>query len=399
MARSVPLRVIAVIVLAIGAMWLVIVKTGSNFYYGKRPDLAAALDPGNNFALSKLAASVIVAPNQQALDLKAADRFAEKAIRLAPRDSTSLAVLAFGADAGEYKADSFALASKAQAYSKRSLLAQIYLIEHYAKLGDVPRTLYFYNLALTTRPSSQRLLLPRLYTALGSPEVRRELLALLGTGPAWKKDFWLGLTDLHPFPPSALQFVEEARPHPAAVPPGIAPRLVQALASDRRFAEARRIAEWGGAGASVVTGPHRLDRLVKADPVPPLDWAYKSSGSHSAQPSDDGLLLSVRGSKDVEFATRLLFLPPGGAFDISARLRSDDGEGHVGLSMRCATSNRTIFATSASVADLGETVIELRRFAIPAECPQQWLSITGGSAAMRSADLALSDFAIRQARQ
>jgi len=389
------LRLFAILLATVVAMWLVLTNTASNVYLKKAPTFALRFDGSNNFALSKIAGTILLNQKNGAFNFDDASKYAIRAIRIAPRDSDSLAVLAFAADAGKFKTEGLHLAQMAQNYSKRSLLSQIYLIQDGAKHGRIREVLEYYDLALTTHPASQRLLLPMLYTAIEAPEVRRELVKILARDSAWKKDFWLGLSDLRPVPPTALDLLDEARADPAILVPGMTPRFVRALASDRRFDDAARIADWGSARGHVVRGPRKLDDFAVDEPSPPIDWEYRSSGSHNASPAGRDLLLSVRGTRKVVFGRRLLFLSPGERFALAAGLKSDSGNGQVELAINCANGTPIALAV-ADVARGREATLSSGPFSIPETCPQQWVTIGGKASGMSSTQLTLRNLTILQ---
>jgi hypothetical protein len=400
MTKFAVAKALVIVIGAALAMWPVLTKTASNLYWSRQPALALRFDGANNFALSKLANAALL--NQQqpgALDVDAGSRFALRALRAAPRDSNSLAVLAFAADAGKIKTAGLPLAEKAQAYSKRTLLAQIYFIERNARKGRVGDALAYYDLALTTHPSSQSLLLPRLYGALVAPQVRTELIKILARDPAWKKDFWLGLTNLRPVPDTALQLLAEVGPRRSALVPGIAPRLVWALARSGRFGDAARAAELGQSERSIVRAARPLDDFVKDQPSPPVDWQYDSGGSFNAVPGKSELLLSVRGSQDVVFARRLLFLPAGRPFALGGTMVSHFGQGSLVISVRCAGTDRTLAAKELKIARQGSAAFTTGRFVVSQDCAEQWLAVSGESSGMGRMEVGLRGLALTEGAQ
>ena len=399
MKKLLSLRTAAIVIGTIAAMWLVIVHTASSYYTSKRPEVAVAFNSDNNFALSKLATAALRIAQAQSVDFEAASQLALRSVQAAPRDSDGLALLGFAADSGLFDTEGYPLVAKAQEYSKRSVVAQLYLIDHSLGQGDIEDALHYYDLALSTRPSSQTLLFPRLYAALAVERGQIEIIGLLQKDPPWKRGFWLGLSDLRPIPPYALDLYERVREDETAVVPGIAERFLRRLASEGRFAEAINMANMGGVGSSVVDGPRRLDDFVKERPAPPIDWSYQASGTHSAVPSADAMLLSVRGAKDVVFANRLTALPVGDAFTVSAVFRSDGGQGEWDLGLRCAESNAPLGSTAGSVQDEASTQAVIDPFTIPVNCPIQWLTISGRGEGMRNFDFAVQKIVVHRAPQ
>lgn len=387
-------RTVAVMLIAAVALWLVLAKSASNLYLAQRPDVALTFDGSNNLALANIAQRSLVGEGEE-LEFELASKFALEAIRIAPRDSESLAVLGFAADAGAFEADGVQLIMKAEDYSKRTLLAQVYLIDHYARQGDVRRALEYYDRALSTHPSSQPQLLPRLFAVLAAPEVRGQLIDLLKQDPAWKREFWMGLTNLRPVPAETIQLLQQLSGDQDSLIPGIGPRLVRALISERRYEEARQVTFLLGRENRFVQNAQTLSDFLYEETLPAIDWRYESSGSHIAIPTSDGLLLSARGSKSVAFANRIAKLPEGRTFAISGAVRSEFGAGEVVVSVRCAGQRNALAMGGATLADGDAAAISVGPFTVPTSaCSWQWLQITGKGASTRSSEFQLQELEI-----
>lgn len=387
-------RAVAIMLIATLVLWLVLIKSAGNFYQSKRPEITLTFDGANHLALANLAKNSLLGQGQT-LEYDLASRFALDAIQIAPRDSESLAVLGFAADAGRFETEGLPLLARAQDYSKRALLTQIYFIEHYVRQGDVQRALEYYDLALSTHPSSQRLLLPRLFSALAAPQVREQVIDRLRHDPAWKRAFWMGLTDLRPVPPEAIALLEDMHGDWRALLPGIAPRLVRALMSERRYEEGRKVATLLGEEARFVDGARTLSDFVYEESLPAIDWRYESSGSHSAVPVGRGLLLSARGSKNMIFASRVAKLPEGRTFAILGAVKSEFGSGKVGVSVRCAGRRDPLAVGEAILRDGGTATITVGPFTVPTSaCSWQWLQISGQGASTRSSEFVFQDLEI-----
>jgi hypothetical protein len=77
----------------------------------------------------------------------------------------------------------------AQMLSRRHLATQLWVIEDAVARGDIALALRHYDIALRTSSRAPDVLFPVLGSAIGQPEVRRDLIALLRQRPLWAGDF------------------------------------------------------------------------------------------------------------------------------------------------------------------------------------------------------------------
>lgn len=77
----------------------------------------------------------------------------------------------------------------AQKLSRRNLATQLWVIEDAVARGDIALALRHYDIALRTSSGAPDLLFPVLGGAIGQPEVRRNMIALLRQRPLWAGDF------------------------------------------------------------------------------------------------------------------------------------------------------------------------------------------------------------------
>ena len=153
------------------------------------------------------------------------------------------------------------------------------------------------------------------------------------------------------------------------------PVLVNSLVADRQYARARAIwAAIGGAGGGA-RGPVYDPNFSTSTAPPPFNWELTSSTVGLAEREPGGRLHAVfYGTDDGVLATQLVLLPPGTYRFQMHVIGAPSHPEAVRWSIRCDKGGEPIsLAPVADVARKGWT------FQVPANCPAQWLELSGRS--------------------
>ena len=120
-----------------------------------------------------------------------------------------------------------------------------------------------------------------------------------------------------------------------------------------------------------------VDARTKSSP-PPFNWALTSSTIGVAERArGGGLHVVFYGQEDGFLANQLMLLPPG-AYRLSMQLLGDSSRAHVlTWSIWCDKG-----AAPLASATLDAAAARGLRFAVPSDCPAQWLKLAGVSADM-----------------
>ena len=151
-------------------------------------DLAYAVDPSNPVIAGRFALSEVSNPIQ-------GDRptnFREVAARALEQDPTAVdAAVAIGlaSQLNNQPAQTDEAFAYALRMSRRETRAHIWAIEQAAMRGDIRGALEHYDLALRTEENATDVLFPTLASAASEPLVRKELIRLFRSDPPWGQNF------------------------------------------------------------------------------------------------------------------------------------------------------------------------------------------------------------------
>jgi hypothetical protein len=254
----------------------------------------------------------------------------------------------------------------------RSLPARYFLASHYLKTGDARSGLTEVAALARLAPNGTASVAPYVAAYAGNRSAWPQLRKLFRAEPTLE-DATLGALSRN----AANADLVLALATPGRLGPKSAwlPGLIQSLIDAKRYAKAR---EAWAAVARV-----RLDRgQTLYDPQftekvapPPFNWDLTSSTVGLAERRDGGgLHLIYYGQEDGSLASQLLVLPAG-QYRMAMR-----GNGRpvrpeaLQWTLACASSGATIASIPLDQALRGEW-----RFAVPADCPAQWLRLAGSS--------------------
>lgn len=274
-----------------------------------------------------------------------------------------------------------AAAQRALAYgerlSRRDLPTQLVLIQRAVSRGDVAGALVHYDRALRTTARAADFLFPTLVVAADQPSITPSLARLLATRPIW----WL---------PFTLQLVQQAHSPVALVMILNAERLRMTVPLERqvavtgmkRLVAIGRVDLAGRLNDGWQARPQGL--LVNADfsrpaPFPPFDWELTGGdgGGATIEDAPDGgralLLASGDSAGDGVVAHQLVRLLPG-RYRLAMRTEGVSAQGAKPTMSVVCTTGATL-ASTVSPAASGNARTDALSFAVPTDCPAQWIEL------------------------
>jgi len=272
---------------------------------------------------------------------------ARAALTLEPTSASSMRILAYDHQARGEGAQARRLMMLATRITKRDRLANYWLIDHYARTGQLDRLLDVYDQTLRIMGDGRGPVLTMLASSLASESMIDPLYQLLRRQPPWTEDFWNVAAQI----PTALENVARLRIRVArggiAVPAAKDELLLTALADQRHFDLGRQVytvvlgRTAGRTGGNASAQPIADGDFSRQPRFPPYDWSLTSSGDLGAGINDrSGLLeISALGGASGEVARQIVRLDPGRyRLDAVSELRSGADSGTAKLELACAES-------------------------------------------------------------
>lgn len=378
-----PLRLLKVIaaVLAFGGLAILSFSQSLGMVAARfSPQLALQLYPKNGLAIADVALIQVVtavmptpgqdpkAPDPQSLQLALRARTIEPLAY----DAVSAAAFYYAAEGERERARG--LMHQALALTRRDKAANVWLVEDYARQGDIGGTLRHVDLAQRTSRSVGAVLNPVLAGALAQSDSVEPFERLLADRPFWAEDFWLAALK------HDAALVNAARLRSALARRGdrtasdIDAALVEKLVRAGLFELAFELHESiVGAGPGSPSPPATGE--FAAEPIlPPIDWALHSGGDLGADilPNDEAMLVSaVPGSSGVA-ARRLLRLGPGRHELALALRRAPLDRTRMELALHCAKRGENGARVFVERILAQRTV---RSFTTSDQCSHYWLEL------------------------
>lgn len=292
-----------------------------------------------------------------------------------------------------YYSESYGDLNKAGVYIKqadklspRDPATQLWLIEWYARKGDIVQTLVHYDKALRTTPELKAVLFPQLLTALEDPQIRVALRRYVREDNGWGSSFLAYANANSDNLPALVRLVAGSGglKDPEAVRDQVF-KLLARLVSDKHFEEARRFyLQVPGMTASSLAdaGFGSLDLEGRSGPFGWQILDYPNAGGNFSSEADDeepSLSVFANPSTTLAVATKLLYLKPG-AHEFSAALSTFDfgDRGFLRWQMRCPSNSSVQPFWVLDTTSIGTQ----NSISVPQNCPVQLLEliVSGGQA-------------------
>lgn len=268
-----------------------------------------------------------------------------------------------------------------QSLSRRDLFAQLWLIERNVQRNDIRGALAHYDTVLRTSPPGGQNLFPLLAAASRTPAIAAELNRLLRARPNWGRDFLTAFL-LSQTDPAALYTVTRG-----VVGPGDPAErehlalLLRALVGAEAFDLAWRAHLDAWPGRARAGPPVRNGDFSEAPGLAPFDWGFAEDPAKAAERrarsgGDFALYLPTGVTSDTEAARQLVRLAPGSyVLTGAAGGVAEDEATRPLITISCARRPHRMLA-SLDLPVSPETGRRFAmRFAIPADCAYQWVSV------------------------
>ena len=336
-------------------------------------DLAFAIDASNPLIASRYALSEVTNPIQG----NRPSNYREVAARALEQDPTAAdAAVAIGISS--QLENEPALGDKAFAYalmlSRRETRAHVWAIEHAVTMGNIRLALAHYDLAIRTSNAAENSFFPNLADASKEKLVRKELVLLFRKNPPWRDRFLNFAAKQARRPDFISDLVEDLQNDGRRVDRKIIANLVNNL-----FSKGLHTLAWRNYVESLDKNPG-LIRDFKADTPELTAFNWLTEVSPGILPtiirSDDEYVLDVSKvpSSAGRVATQALRLPPG-TYRLAGSFEAPQGTDSPAYRWAISCTDRQPFA----MIDLAEgpgTQTYRKAFTVPADCPQQTLTLT-----------------------
>lgn len=261
----------------------------------------------------------------------------------------------------------------AQWRDPRSTAAAYFLANYYFRSGDPLRGLEQTALLARLSPLGTAAVAPYVATYAQNPSNWPQLRTLFRSQPDLENSV---LTVLAQNPKNADAILAIADPNHRSPQSEWLPIMLNSLVAAREYDRARTI--WSTVGHASAS-----DLLYDSDfsqpvPPPPFNWSFASStlGLAERQPGHR-LHVIFYGNEDGVLAGELVLLPQG-AYRLQMNLSGTAHAETLRWVLRCDKASQP-----AESVGIDEAAARGWNFAVPANCPAQWLELTG-----RSGDIA-----------
>jgi hypothetical protein len=370
-------RLIGALSVALIGGYLVFALAVSGVLREKNPQLALMLFPYESAALAARADQIYFNASSQAS--ATAHQLAIAAVRKQPVNPKALRLLGFIADMKKQPADAERLVTLSSRLSRREAGAQLWLIEHTARIGTAADTLRHYDTVLRTKPDASAVLFPRLLYAIEDEDIRQRLGPYMQLNRSWMISFLnFALTKSKNLSALNALIVENGGFPDSEFTQKQTKELLARLTAEKQFGEARKL---------FLSLPHAtparlrsagFDRFDVDAQFGAMGWVVNQAADAAFDWDTDApgrrpsLSLAVAPVTTTVIATRLLYLLPGD-YDFAAKLsqleRSKNGT--LRWQIRCATrGDQSVFWSADTV-----TMSVLGALPVPVDCPVQMLEI------------------------
>ena len=324
-----------------------------------------------------------------------------RSVKAAPLADEPFLVAALDSLVKGDEARSEALLLEAKRRNPRTQATRILLLDRYLRTGRVQMAAAEIAAIGRLVPGSAKVLAPQLAKFAIDPKTRGSLVTVLRSDPDTRDLLLTHLAGNSPDPDLVLEVAGPLKPNPASTePPAWQGLLLGALVEKGDIAKAREL--WGRfAGIPVSETANVYDAGFRRLPgSPPFNWNFVSSPAGVAEPTKTGALeVDYYGREEAVLASQLLSLKPG-RYRLAFLASGDVPERGSGLSWRVVCHPSKTEVAAIPILNLSYAAKPIRAdFIVPAaNCPAQWLRLTGMSAEFPTAlNVTISKFQVERA--
>ncbi|WP_241656586.1 hypothetical protein [Sphingomonas oligophenolica] len=290
-----------------------------------------------------------------------------------PMSATAAANLGLALDIKGDRTTAIKLIDYSEALSRRNLVTQLWLIEYWVSKGDVPRTLFHYDVAMRTSRAAPGLLFPVLVSATNDAALIAPLAQVLAKQPEWSSQFIQQLVQSGVNLPNIAQlFVDLKRSGKPAADRALATLIDRLIAVESYDAASRLYLTYR---PSVTSLGIRDGEFVLARPEPTaFDWNFPEAEGLSADIRDGALHVDAAPATGGVVARQLVRLLPGAHLIRGQSMGfTEVGENAPYLTLKCVGSGLEAGRVMLESSDKPQRIDW--SFAVPTGCTAQLLEV------------------------
>lgn len=359
------------------------------------PGQALAFDAGHANALAGLAGAIQLKGEQQQ-----AMTFARKALEREPMNVTALRTLGLALEQTGDQPGANRIMSLAARLGWRDTALQLWLVNAYARQGDVVSALRRTD-ALARRNRLPEITYPVFLASITDDQLRPVLVKALSDHPSWRGNFFYRLLQV---PASQTRYVDRLVAELAAVgSPITAPeraiylgRLIQVGEGAAAYAYWLRDQKAAGTDAAGIPWDSGFEQVKPAGTlVAPFEWSISPESTGVAQIDGSAgsrqLIFSPGRDYRGTLVSQTMVLKPG-RYGVNAKIGGDAGSSGLRWVIRCVPAQRELPIDAGRDTEFGPAT-----FAVPADgCAAQSLSIDAVVGGSGMADITVDDVSIRK---
>lgn len=260
---------------------------------------------------------------------------------------------------------------EAQWRDPRSLPAAYFLADQYVREGKIGSGLRQIAALARLSPNGGQTVGPYIASFAADPANWPALRSTFSSNPGLTEPAFDTLSSKIETVPSLLALVDAKALSPRA---SWFPRLLDTLIKAGQYSEARSV--W--TRASNIANPGLLydEKFLDKASLPPFNWSLTSNAVGLAErQAGERMHVIYYGQEDGILATQLLTLPPG-AYRLSYKLVSGASVPNDGLTWSVWCDKGAAALASVTVRQGADRGLS---FVVPANCPAQWLRLSGAS--------------------
>lgn len=235
-ARARYLRPALLSVLAIAALWLVLVRGYADYMARIQPQRALAINARQPAALVRLAEAALVEER-----LAEAEGYARRAIAVAPLEGRAFRVLGAVRDLAGKGVEAASLMQVAARLSPRDTPTQFWLVLQAIKNRDIDAALARVDRLLRFQPETLAQMMPLMTTIASNPAGARPLARLLSDSPEWRGSFFAEFARSAPTSTHLAMFVNALRRAGSELTEAESATWIQRLATERDWPRLKRV--------------------------------------------------------------------------------------------------------------------------------------------------------------
>jgi tetratricopeptide (TPR) repeat protein len=362
----------AIALVALCALWLVLVRGYADYLARIAPERAVELNPKQIEALSRLAERAL-----QEGDLIAAEAFARRAVAAGFFEGRAIRVLgAIAETKGDVEAAQRLMQAAARA-RPRDTATQYWLALHALRNQDVDAAMERLDRVLRFEPALLNQVFPLLGTFASNPVGARAMLPYLSRSPYWRAPFFNQLLRQSTDPAVVIRLGKLLAGVGSPMTETETQALVDSLTAQRNWALLRSLGPPSTDGSLLRDGRFEglSEGLLPAWRLQTVKGADIRIGPDLAGASPQLQVYFYDRRVPFRHVRQLLLLDPG-SYLLSGRVRLNGLEGPQGLAwtIRCGTEHGSVLATTEKFHGTTDWREWQLAFDVPAqECGGQWL--------------------------